>query len=45
MEKEKKLKRFGAWFFKGRIEKKLAKQKRIDTLSAEYDKGKVIPIG
>ena len=33
--------KFKNWFFKGRIEKARIKQERIDTLSKEYDEGKV----
>ena len=40
----KKLTRFKNWFFKGRIEKALEKQKRIDILSKEYDEGKILKI-
>ena len=35
---------FTEWFFKGRIEKAAAKEKRIDILSKEYDEGKVLKI-
>ncbi len=41
----KKKGRFKRWFFKGRIEKKEAKEERIETLSREYDEGKIILIG
>lgn len=36
--------KFTKWFFKGRIEKKLLKEKRIDELSREYNEGKILKI-
>lgn len=33
--------KFKNWFFKGRIEKKIKKDERIEKLSKEYDEGKV----
>lgn len=41
----KKLEIFKSWFFKGRIEKKLLEEKRIEDLSKEYDEGKIMKIG
>lgn len=40
----KKKGRFKKWFFKGRIEKREAKEERIETLSREYNEGKIIKI-
>ena len=36
--------RFKEWFFKGRIEKKKAEEKRIEILSKEYDEGRVLRV-
>lgn len=36
--------RFMEWFFKGRIEKVAAKQKTIEVLSEEYDKGEILTV-
>ena len=33
--------RFNEWFFKGRIDKKIAENTRIDSLTNEYDTKKV----
>lgn len=41
-EKVKKPKRFRNWFFKGRIEKSKKSSGRIESLSEEYDNGKVL---
>ena len=35
---------FKEWFFKGRIEKKIAENNRIDSLTMEYDAGEVLKI-
>lgn len=37
--------KFKEWFFKGRIEKKVAEEKRIEILSKEYDDGKILKVG
>ena len=39
-----KLTRFKNWFFKGRIEKDIARQEIIEILSKEYDDGKVLKV-
>ncbi len=36
--------KFKKWFFKGRIEKKIAEEKRIAILSKEYDDNKILKI-
>jgi len=36
--------KFKEWFFKGRIEKARAKIIRIETLSKEYNEGKVLKV-
>lgn len=36
--------KFKEWFFKGRIEKKKAEEKRIEILSKEYDEDKVLRV-
>lgn len=41
-EKVKKPKRFRNWFFKGRIEKASKVNRRIESLSEEYNNGKVL---
>lgn len=41
---EKRSTRFKKWFFKGRIEKKEAKEERIRALSNEYNEGRIIKI-
>lgn len=41
----KKKGKFKRWFFKGRIEKKEAKEKIIETLSNEYDEDKILKVG
>lgn len=40
-----KLTKFKNWFFRGRIEKKIIREKRISDLSKEYDNGEIIKIG
>ena len=40
----KQLTKFKEWFFKGRIEKDEAKQEHINTLSEEYDAGKILTV-
>lgn len=40
-----KLTRFKNWFFKGRIEKAKIKMERIETLSKEYDEGRILKMG
>lgn len=36
--------KFKEWFFKGRIEKKIVEEKRIEILSKEYDEGKILDV-
>ena len=36
--------KFRGWFFKGRIEKKKVLDERIEILSKEYDKGKILKV-
>lgn len=38
------MKKFKDWFFKGRIEKKILEEKRIEELSREYNEGKILKI-
>lgn len=40
-----KISRFKNWFFKGRIEKSLEKEKHISILSKEYNEGKILEYG
>lgn len=37
--------KFKEWFFKGRIDKAIAKKERIEILSKEYDEGKILRYG
>lgn len=37
--------RFKAWFFKGRIDKKIKEEGRIEELSKEYNDGKILEYG
>lgn len=41
---EEKISRFKNWFFKGRIEKSIIKQERIEILSKEYDDGNFLKV-
>ncbi len=43
MEKTKN--KFKNWFFKGRIDKTIVRDERIEKLSKEYDEGKVLRVG
>ncbi len=36
--------KFKEWFFKGRIEKSIAKEEGLKVLSKEYDDGKILKI-
>lgn len=36
--------KFKNWFFKGKIEKKRIEDERIESLSREYDEGKILKV-